>query len=120
MDGTLIKIKSSISRFLDQTIRAFEGALQTGELLSFRVIKRFLEIFLLITSYLSKFITVFLQFHLCCSLKHLSNIYIWFGVILLFFARLQTLGWPSVRNVKGSGNASVIKEPIIFSLAGSE
>ena len=53
MDGTLIKIKSSISRFLDQTMRAFKDALQTGKLLCFRVIRHFSEMLLLISSHLS-------------------------------------------------------------------
>ena len=35
-----MKINSTVYRFLDQTIRAFEDALETGELLSFRVIRR--------------------------------------------------------------------------------
>ena len=43
VDGTLMKINSTISRFLDQNIRAFEDNLQTGELLSFRVIRHFSE-----------------------------------------------------------------------------
>ena len=41
VNGTLMKINCTIFRFLDQTLWAFEDALQTGELLSFRVIRHF-------------------------------------------------------------------------------
>ena len=37
-----------------------------------------------------------------------------------FFAPLKTLCWLSVRDAEGSRNASVIKEPSNFLLAGSE
>ena len=42
-----MKINSTISRFLNQTIRAFEDALQSGELSSFRVIRHFSEMFII-------------------------------------------------------------------------
>ena len=41
MDGILTKINPTISRFLDQTTRAFEDALQTGDFLSFRITSHF-------------------------------------------------------------------------------
>lgn len=84
--GTLIKSNTTSCRFLDQSRRTFEDALQNDELLSFRVIGHFSEMFFYLFLLINRsFSSISSVLHLETSRKYLDLVGSPFAFSLLFY-----------------------------------